>query len=106
MPGTVFSSYVRAGLEKEPTYGDNITKVDQAKYDRDFWYRTEFIGSAPKSIAGRAGKLWLNSGGSLPSDVNVYRANAIEKIKQVRSHACVALWCGENEGDPPAPLKD
>lgn len=51
-------------------------------------------------------EFWLNSGGSLPSDVHVYRANAIEKIKQVRSHACVALWCGENEGDPPAPLND
>ena len=25
VPGTVFGSYVRAGLEKEPTYGDNIT---------------------------------------------------------------------------------
>ena len=51
-------------------------------------------------------EFWLNSGGSLPSDVNVYRANAIEKIKQVRSHACVALWCGENEGDPAPPLND
>ena len=51
-------------------------------------------------------EFWLNSGGSLPADVNVFRANAIEKIKQVRSHACVALWCGENEGDPAAPLND
>ena len=51
-------------------------------------------------------EFWLNSGGSLPADVNVYRANAIEKIKQVRNHPCVALWCGENEGDPPAPLND
>jgi hypothetical protein len=47
---------------------------------------------------------WLNSGGSLPSDVNVYQANAIEKIKQVRDHACVALWCGENEGVPTEPV--
>ena len=51
-------------------------------------------------------EFWLNSGGSLPADVNVFRANAIEKIKQVRSHACVALWCGENEGDPAPPLND
>ena len=27
VPGTVFGSYVNAGLEKEPTYGDNIYKV-------------------------------------------------------------------------------
>ena len=51
-------------------------------------------------------EFWLNSGGGLPSDVNVYQANAIEKIKQVRNHACVALWCADNEGDPAAPLND
>lgn len=51
-------------------------------------------------------EFWLNSGGSLPSDVNVFRANAIEKIKQVRNHPCVALWCGENEGAPAPPLND
>jgi hypothetical protein len=51
-------------------------------------------------------EFWLNSGGSLPSDINVFRANTIEKIKQVRNHACVALWCGENEGDPAPPLND
>lgn len=51
-------------------------------------------------------EFWLNSGNSLPADVNVFRANAIEKIKQVRSHPCVALWCGENEGEPLPPLND
>ncbi len=57
VPGTVFGSYVNAGLEKEPTYGDNISHVDKAKYDRDFWYRTEFTAPA------RGGKLWLNFDG-------------------------------------------
>ena len=42
VPGTVFSSYVAAGLEKDPNFGDNIYKVDKKKYDRNFWYRTEF----------------------------------------------------------------
>ncbi len=51
-------------------------------------------------------EFWLNSDGGLPADVNVYRANAVEKLKQVRNHPCVALWCGENEGEPPAPLND
>ena len=51
-------------------------------------------------------EFWLNSNPNLPSDVNVYRANTIEKIKQVRNHPCVALWCGENEGDPLPPLND
>ncbi len=42
VPGTAFASYVEAGLEKDPNFGDNIHRVDRAKYDRSFWYRTEF----------------------------------------------------------------
>lgn len=33
VPGTVFSSYVAAGLEKDPNFGDNIYQVDKTKYD-------------------------------------------------------------------------
>ncbi|HET7734323.1 MAG TPA: beta galactosidase jelly roll domain-containing protein, partial [Paludibacter sp.] len=56
VPGTVFSSYVNAGLEKDPNFGDNIYKVDKAKYDRSFWYRTEFVVS--ESFTKE--KIWLN----------------------------------------------
>ena len=42
VPGTVLEAYVVAGIEKEPTYGDNAYKIDQKKYNRNFWYRTEF----------------------------------------------------------------
>ena len=42
VPGTVFGAYVLAGKEKDPNFGDNIYHVDLAKYDRNFWYRTEF----------------------------------------------------------------
>ncbi len=59
VPGTVFGSYVLAGLEPEPTYGDNIEKVDYAKYDRNFWYRTEF--TVP--LAHGTGRIWLNFDG-------------------------------------------
>ena len=41
VPGTVFGSYVNAGLEKDPNFGDNAYTVDKSKYDRNFWYRTE-----------------------------------------------------------------
>lgn len=43
VPGTVFASYVAAGKEADPNFGDNIHRVDRQKYDRSFWYRTEFI---------------------------------------------------------------
>ncbi|MDN3582417.1 discoidin domain-containing protein [Mucilaginibacter flavus] len=56
VPGTVFASYVAAGLEKDPNFGDNIYKVDRAKYDRSFWYRTEF--KIPANYTQK--NIWLN----------------------------------------------
>ena len=59
VPGCVFTSYVQAGIEKDPNYADNIYRVDKSKYDRDFVYRTEF--ATPRLSAGR--KLWLRCDG-------------------------------------------
>jgi hypothetical protein len=56
VPGTVFTSYVDAGLEKDPNYGDNIYKVDKSKYYRNFWYRATF--TTPAYEEGK--KVWLN----------------------------------------------
>jgi hypothetical protein len=56
VPGTTFASYVAAGLEKDPNFGDNIYKVDRAKYDRSFWYRTEF--KVPTNYHNKI--TWLN----------------------------------------------
>ena len=56
VPGTVFSSYVEAGLEKDPNYGDNVYQVDKSKYDRSFWYRAEF--KVPSNFSKE--KIWLN----------------------------------------------
>jgi len=49
---------------------------------------------------------WLNSSGGLPADIHVFNANAVEKLKRNRNHPCIALWCGDNEGDPLPPLDD
>ncbi|WP_321335262.1 discoidin domain-containing protein [uncultured Bacteroides sp.] len=59
VPGTVFNSYVVAGLEKDPNFGDNIYKVDRSKYDRSFWYRTTF--KVPASYDKKL--IWLNFNG-------------------------------------------
>lgn len=56
VPGCVFASYVAAGLEKDPNFGDNIYKVDRSKYDRNFWYRTEF--ATPGLVDRR--RCWLH----------------------------------------------
>jgi len=59
VPGTVFYSYVKAGKEKDPDYAENIYLVDKSKYDRQFWYRTEF--TAPHLEKGK--RLWLKFNG-------------------------------------------
>jgi hypothetical protein len=62
VPGTVFSSYVAAGLEKDPNFGDNIYKVDKSKYDQNFWYRGTFCAPVSPGAPGSSvkGKVWLN----------------------------------------------
>ncbi|MDR0872081.1 MAG: discoidin domain-containing protein [Prevotellaceae bacterium] len=49
---------------------------------------------------------WLaNPGdGPNPNDEAMFMANANDKIRRVRNHPSVALYCGRNEGDPPATL--
>lgn len=59
VPGTAFNSYVVAGLEKDPNFGDNIHQVDRKKYDRSFWYRTEF--TIPTDFDKEL--VWLNFNG-------------------------------------------
>jgi Glycosyl hydrolase 2 galactose-binding domain-like/Exo-beta-D-glucosaminidase Ig-fold domain/Glycosyl hydrolases family 2/NedA-like, galactose-binding domain len=36
-----------------------------------------------------------------PSDHPMFMSNALDKIRRVRHHASLALYCGRNEGDPP-----
>lgn len=59
VPGTTFTAYVNAGLEKDPNFGNNIHQVDRAKYDRPFWYRTEF--TIPADFDQE--RIWLNFDG-------------------------------------------
>ena len=42
VPGVVFASYVAAGREENPDNADNIYRVDETKYSKPYWYRTEF----------------------------------------------------------------
>jgi len=49
---------------------------------------------------------WLNSHPNLPDDVFAFNKNAVEKIKRLRNHACIAVWCGDNEGYPKPPLNN
>ena len=47
---------------------------------------------------------WINSNPTLPYDLNAFNNNMLEKIKRVRNHPCIAVWCGDNEATPEPPL--
>ena len=49
---------------------------------------------------------WLaNPGdGPNPTDFDLFMLNAKDRIRRTRKHPSLALYCGRNEGNPPAPL--
>lgn len=47
VPGTVLTSYYRAGIIDDPYYSDNMDKLDQDYYNTDYLYRTVFTMSDP-----------------------------------------------------------
>ncbi|MBR3074776.1 MAG: beta-glycosidase, partial [Bacteroidales bacterium] len=49
---------------------------------------------------------WLAnpSDGPDPDDESMFLANADDWVRRIRRHPCLALYCGRNEGDPPATL--
>ena len=55
VPGVVFTAYVEAGREENPDVSDNIYRVDETKYNRPYWYRTEY--TVPASSPD--GRIWL-----------------------------------------------
>jgi hypothetical protein len=42
---------------------------------------------------------WLNNMGGIDS-LEVFKRNAVEKVKKLRNHPSVVIWCGANEGIP------
>ncbi|MGA3170435.1 MAG: discoidin domain-containing protein [Chthoniobacteraceae bacterium] len=60
VPGTVLTSYLKAGAIPDPRYGDQQFQVSEDFFNNhDFWYRREF--AVPDSYRGR--KVWLNFDG-------------------------------------------
>ncbi len=51
---------------------------------------------------------WLSTNGysAPPSDAERWLANSADTIARYRDHACIAVWCGRNEGIPPAWLNE
>lgn len=43
--------------------------------------------------------------GPEPLDIDMFMSNAEDKIRKIRNHPCVVIYCARNEGDPVEPLK-
>ncbi len=56
VPGTTFASFVAAGREENPEWGDNIYRVDETWYNCPMWYRTEF----PTPAVSAKERVWLH----------------------------------------------
>ena len=56
VPGTTFASFVAAGREENPEWGDNIYLVDETWYNRPMWYRVEF----PTPAINPGQRVWLH----------------------------------------------
>ncbi|MCL2152248.1 MAG: discoidin domain-containing protein [Oscillospiraceae bacterium] len=50
VPGTVLTSYFKAGIIPDPYYSDNIYKLSQWYFNVDYWYRNEF--TVPQGFEG------------------------------------------------------
>ncbi|MGA9453388.1 MAG: sugar-binding domain-containing protein, partial [Verrucomicrobiia bacterium] len=60
VPGTVLGSYVAAGAEPNPWFGDQMSQISDEFFSRnDFWYRDTFM--VPADYSGR--RIWLNFDG-------------------------------------------
>ncbi|MDO5447757.1 MAG: discoidin domain-containing protein, partial [Prevotellaceae bacterium] len=43
---------------------------------------------------------WLHSGEGHPDEIDAFKKNALDKVRRLRNHPCIALWCGANESRP------
>ena len=49
---------------------------------------------------------WLYVAYNDVAQPEAFKANALDKVKRLRNHPCIALWCGANECHPPKELDD
>lgn len=59
VPGTVLTSYIRAGAVPDPDFGDNWEQISDSYFNADFWYRKEFESEGTPD--GK--RSWLEFGG-------------------------------------------
>jgi hypothetical protein len=105
-------------------FGESMLRYRAREYDVAVRYHREMNFTMIRNWVGQIGDeafyeacdrhgivvwhdFWLANpwDGPIPDDNALFLANARDFILRIRSHASLGLYCGRNEGFPPAPLE-
>ncbi|MGC2160293.1 MAG: discoidin domain-containing protein [Silvibacterium sp.] len=105
-------------------FGESMLRYRAREYDAAARYHREMNFTMVRNWVGQIGDdafyeacdrhgimvwqdFWLANpwDGPIPNDNALFLSNARDLILRIRNHASIGLYCGRNEGYPPAPLE-
>ncbi len=105
-------------------FSESMLRYRAREYDAALRYHREMNFNMVRNWVGQIGEdafyeacdrhgivvwqdFWLANpwDGPIPENNAMFLANARDLVKRIRNHASVGLYCGRNEGYPPAPLE-
>lgn len=93
VPGTVLTSYLRAGALPDPNYRDNQLMISESFFNSDFWYRTELQADELRD------RTFLNFDG-INWKAEVYlNGQYVDRIEGAFKHGCFDVTDKINQGE-------
>lgn len=105
-------------------FSESMLRYRAREYDAAMRYHREMNFNLVRNWVGQIGEdafyeacdrhgilvwqdFWLANpwDGPIPDDNAMFLANGRDLVKRIRRHACIGIYCGRNEGDPPPPLE-
>ncbi len=105
-------------------FGESMLRYRAREYDAAVRYHREMNFTMIRNWVGQIGDdafyeacdrhgvvvwqdFWLANpwDGPIPNDNDLFMSNAKDMLLRIRNHASIGLYCGRNEGFPPAPLE-
>ncbi|WP_419804988.1 glycosyl hydrolase 2 galactose-binding domain-containing protein [Terriglobus sp.] len=105
-------------------FSESMLRYRAREYDAALRYHREMNFNLVRNWVGQIGEdafyeacdrhgilvwqdFWLANpwDGPIPDDNAMFLANGRDLVKRIRRHACIGIYCGRNEGDPPPVLE-
>ncbi|HZD49290.1 MAG TPA: hypothetical protein VE178_11145, partial [Silvibacterium sp.] len=105
-------------------FGESMLRYRAREYDASVRYHREMNFTMVRNWVGQIGDdafweacdrhgvvvwqdFWLANpwDGPIPNDNDLFMSNVKDLVLRIRNHASIGLYCGRNEGYPPAPLE-